>query len=74
MWYSKEAISEPQKILITCAILLCYYHNYPFALAILINVQWRAWRGGETWSRLEKKLKEGKGILQLLPYVISLPG
>lgn len=33
----EEAIWGPQNVLITLAILLCYYHNYPFAPDVLIR-------------------------------------
>lgn len=64
---SEEAIWGPQNILITLAILLCYYHNYPFAPDVLIRNSPLAPRG---WKEpgLGGMLKLGKGISQLLPY------
>lgn len=53
---SEEAIWGPQHILITLAILLCYYHNYPFAPNVLIRNSPCAPRGwkerglGECWN------------------------
>lgn len=66
---SEEAIWGPQNILITLAILLCYYHNYPFAPDVLIRNSPLAPRGVKrTW--VEGMLKLGKGISQLLPYAL----
>lgn len=66
---SEEAIWGPQNILITLAILLCYYHNYPFAPNVLIRNSPLTPQGVKrTWVR--RKLKLAKGISQLLPYVL----
>lgn len=66
---SEEAIWGPQNILISLAILLCYYHNYPFAPDVLIRNSPLAPRGVKrTW--VGGMLKLGKGISQLLPYAL----
>lgn len=66
---SEEAIWGPQNILITLAILLCYYHNYPFAPDVLIRNSPLAPRGVKpTW--VGGMLKLGKGTSQLLPYAL----
>lgn len=66
---SEEAIWGPQNILITLAILLCYYHNYPFAPNVLIRNSPLAPRGVKR-TLVGGMLKLGKGILQLLPYAL----
>lgn len=66
---SEEAIWGPQNILITLAILLCYYHNYPFAPDVLIRNSPLGPRGVKgTW--VGGMLKLGEGISQLLPYAL----
>lgn len=69
----EEAIWGPQNVLITWAILLCYYHNYPFAPKVLIRNSSVApppppWGGGVKRARAGGMLKLGKGVSQLLPY------
>lgn len=66
---SEEAIWGPQNILITPAILLCYYHNYPFAPDVLIRNSPLA-PGGVKRTRVGGVLKLGEGISQLLPYAL----
>lgn len=68
---SEEVIWGPQNILITPLILLCYYHNYPFAPVVLIRNSPSAPRGGKrTWVGEGENVELGKGISQLLPYAL----